>query len=298
MFRKKFTLMLVPGARGILKQINIPAPIVYGVAIAALMLLTGTLLMSAKYVTNLVAKGELERLKAENQSLRSRFEEVQLSLTDLEDRYEMLADKEIMIRAIFGLPDIDAQERGLGVGGPTSPVVSSFSDAEETAYRTERDLDRLLRLSHFELQKLSEVEEQLIEYKDKLRHTPSIWPASGWVTTEYQMREDPFTGVRRMHAAMDISNRRGTTIVAPADGKVSQVTWETGLGNIVLIDHGYGIKSKYGHLLEATVRAGQRVERGQPIARMGNTGNSTGPHLHYMVFRNGKPVNPREYILN
>lgn len=290
--------MLIPGSKGILKQANVPAPLVYGAVVVVLMLLVVSVVLSTQYVSDKVSRAELEKLRAENLELKNKFEQVRWTLTEFENRYQDLAQKEILIRTTFDLPEIDPQERQLGIGGPVPKAVNDMSPARKAAYVTERQVDRLLRLSEFELDKYQEVEEKLEDMKDRLRHTPSIWPTKGWVTTAYQMRNDPFTGYRRMHAAIDISNRTGTPICATADGRVVQVGRLGGLGNVVVIDHGYGFKTRYGHLKKALVKKGQRVSRGDQIALMGNTGHSTGPHLHYEVIRNGKKLNPADYILN
>jgi murein DD-endopeptidase MepM/ murein hydrolase activator NlpD len=101
-----------------------------------------------------------------------------------------------------------------------------------------------------------------------------------------------------MHKGLDIANRAGTSVVAPADGIVVLTGADTGLGKMVSISHGYGIKTSFGHLSEIFVKPGQKIKRGAEIGRMGNTGRSTGPHLHYEVSLNGVSVNPAKYILN
>jgi murein DD-endopeptidase MepM/ murein hydrolase activator NlpD len=131
-----------------------------------------------------------------------------------------------------------------------------------------------------------------------LASTPSIWPVRGWVTSGFGKRLSPFTGRKNLHTGIDIATRHGTVVVAPADGVVTRVTTKYDMGKLVEIDHGYGILTRYGHNSEILVRPGQRVRRGQPIARVGNTGRSTGPHLHYEVRLNGVPVNPMRYIVD
>ena len=173
-----------------------------------------------------------------------------------------------------------------------------MSYAHREAVETENDLDRLLRLSSFEIEKYNEVEEALVDLKDRLRHTPSIWPTRGWKTSNFGTREDPFTGYPHMHCGIDVSNRRGTPIVATADGKVVRVGKIGRMGLMVTIDHGFGFVSRYGHLHESLVKVGQRVKRGEQIALMGSSGRVTGCHLHYEVRRNGQALNPMTYILN
>lgn len=133
---------------------------------------------------------------------------------------------------------------------------------------------------------------------DLLASTPSIRPVSGWVTSRFAHRISPFTGRREFHNALDIANREGTPILAPANGKVSFAGRRWLLGNVVEIDHGHGFATLYAHCKTLKKKKGERVTRGETIALMGNTGRSTGPHLHYQIKLNGMPVNPEKYIIN
>ena len=112
------------------------------------------------------------------------------------------------------------------------------------------------------------------------------------------MRLDPYTSERVMHAGMDIAGPHGKEVIAPSDGTVVFAGLEGGYGNVLVIDHGYGIKTRYGHLSAVKVKAGEKVKRGQIIAALGNTGRSTGPHLHYEVRVNGIAQNPRKFLLD
>jgi len=144
--------------------------------------------------------------------------------------------------------------------------------------------------------------EDLIKHLEKkknlLASTPSIRPVDGWITSKFGYRKSPFTGKRTFHSGLDISNKTGTKIIATANGKVSYAAPKRNFGNLVIIDHGYGRVTKYGHLEKILVKPGQRVKRGEVIALLGNTGKSTGPHVHYEVRINGVPTNPLKYILN
>lgn len=150
---------------------------------------------------------------------------------------------------------------------------------------------------------LEEVEQQTLvgflrANKDTLLSTPSIWPTQGFLTSGFGWRRSPFSGGGRMHKGLDISNRVGTPVWAPARGTVTFVGADGGYGTCVMIDHGNNIVTRYAHLQKALVREGQYVQRGDVIAALGNTGRSTGPHLHYEVIVGGIPVNPMRYILN
>jgi len=130
-----------------------------------------------------------------------------------------------------------------------------------------------------------------------LASAPSIWPVRGWVTSDYSVRLDPYTGERVMHEGLDIATAMGTPVRAPADGTVVFSGLEGGYGHVLVLDHGYGLKTRYGHLLRIDVKVGQKVRRSDVVAAVGNSGRSTGPHLHYEVRVNGVADNPRKFIL-
>ena len=298
MWNKKYTLVLIPNARGILKQFSIPVTAVY-ISVAVLFLFViASFYFSAHFFTNKVTERELEKIRSENIKLSGKFEQMRWTLAEVETRYDKLIEKEILLRTVFDLPEIDLQERELGIGGPVSPTLATKSGTEKVAYETEVNLDYLLRLSRFELEKYNEVESSLHLMKDRLDHTPSIWTSKGWLSRGFGMKYDPFTGYKRMHNGIDIANHRGTPIIAAAAGKVISVRSAGGMGKMIIVDHGYGFKTKYGHLSKYKVKVGQFVKRGEIIALMGSTGYSTGPHLHYEVIRNGKSLNPMNFILN
>ena len=139
--------------------------------------------------------------------------------------------------------------------------------------------------------------DQIRDKADQLASTPSIWPAHGWLTSLYGYRISPFTGLREFHAGIDISAEPGAEIVAPARGRVVSAGPMGAFGNAVVLDHGHGIRTTFGHAKALLVQPGQRVERGQRIALVGSTGRSTGPHVHYAVERNGRFTNPIDYIV-
>lgn len=290
--------MLIPNSMGILKQLNIPVALIYFGAFAILLLVVGSLFLSAEFFSAKVDQAELEQLRAENQRLQEKYEQLRWNLVEVNDRYSELVQKEIKIRTIFDLPEIDEEERMLGIGGPSAQNLAVASEFEKDAVATEVEVDRILRLSRFELEKYSEIEESLHKVKERLNHTPSIWPTKGWVSRGFGMKYDPFTGYKQMHRGIDIANRTGTPIIATADGKVIQTRNDSMMGKYIVVDHGYGFRTRYGHLSQIKVKVGEKVKRGDVLALMGSTGYSTGPHLHYEVIRNGKFLSPPQYILN
>jgi murein DD-endopeptidase MepM/ murein hydrolase activator NlpD len=210
-----------------------------------------------------------------------------------------------------GVPiDLDGTESMNGQGGDVTPIpLSSMTD--EQAYsrglttsgaRYVLGLDgRAVALGvHAEGRgdSLEQLLEQLEDKRVKLASMPSIWPARGWLTSRFGPRVSPFTGRTQQHSGLDIASRRGTPIISPAEGRVSYVGRKGPLGNALVINHGFGVKTFYGHTEKIFVKPGQKVERGDQIASIGSSGRSTGPHLHYVVEVAGKPRNPLNYIFD
>lgn len=180
-------------------------------------------------------------------------------------------------------------ERDLSSGG--SDVGAVFSDLDEKAIHLTDHADT-------RAESLESLMGQLEKKREKLISMPSIWPAKGWLTSRFGTRVSPFTGRRQKHNGIDIAAASGTSVYAPARGRVTFAGRKGPLGNSLVIDHGFGVKTIYGHNKELHVSAGETVERGQEIAAIGSTGRSTGPHLHYVVEVGGKSRNPLDYIFD
>lgn len=144
---------------------------------------------------------------------------------------------------------------------------------------------------------IHEIDTFLLDRKSFLKSTPTLMPVTGWVTSYYGPRISPISEKLRMHEGIDIGARSGSWIVAPADGVITFAGAKAGFGNFISIDHGYGIETAYAHAKTIHVKSGQKITRGNRLAKVGNTGYSTGPHLHYEVRVNGTPVDPLFYIL-
>ncbi len=137
----------------------------------------------------------------------------------------------------------------------------------------------------------------LVEKADELRHTPSIWPVNGIFVSDFGARVDPFTGAIRYHKGIDITAATGTSISAPADGTVTFCGWSGGWGLNLVVKHSDAISTRYAHCSAIDVAVGQSVQRGDLIARVGSTGRSVGPHVHYEVLRNGIQIDPEDFII-
>ncbi len=177
-------------------------------------------------------------------------------------------------------------------------------DEERESDSLKRDFDKLNQafssvLQHaqgveLDIQALSSV---LVDQHDYLESMPTLKPTSGWYTSGFGVRNSPFTGHSTMHEGLDIANNIGSPINAPAAGIVTYAGARPGYGNLITVDHGYGLQTQYGHVSRSYVHVGQKVKRGDRLGAVGNVGRSTGPHLHYEVRVNGIPVDPYYYIL-
>lgn len=143
------------------------------------------------------------------------------------------------------------------------------------------------------IKELIKLQEDKLSY---LASTPSLWPVKGWVTSDFGYRRSPFTFARDFHPGIDVAAQWGTPIVAAADGVVTFANYRGGLGKVVMLDHGFGVKTVYGHTSTLLVKEGQKVTKGMKLALVGSTGHSTGPHLHYEIRVDGVPVDPMKYI--
>jgi len=245
---------------------------------------------------------ELNQLRQETQEQKSKIHFFSSKIEDLEGQLSKLKDFDKKIRVIANLEKGQEATSFMGMGGPSPSDVREKLKAEKDekglVQQMGTDIERLKSEAVSREESLSELEKLLQTKKDALVSTPSIWPAQGWVTSGFGFRTNPFTGLTQMHEGIDISNRTGTLITAPADGIISDIGSDWAHGKILVISHGFGMISRYSHLNKVLVRVGQKVKRGDNIAEVGMSGKTTGPHLHYEIRLNGIPVNPMRYILN
>ncbi|MEO0078817.1 MAG: M23 family metallopeptidase [candidate division WOR-3 bacterium] len=236
-------------------------------------------------VSRLTGSDELTRLARENASLRARLDYYAAAVDTFQQFIAATEQMDNRFRAAMNLSLIPSDIRLLGIGGKQPPA-------------PEPRVDNLLRRVRFEQQSLAEIAAAVRQQEARLKNTPSIWPVPGWVTSGFGFRCDPFTGRRTMHEGIDIVAPTGSMVVASADGRVVYAGWKSGWGRVVEIDHGFGVRTFYGHCRSLKVNVGDRVTRGQMIATVGSSGRATGVHLHYGVMVNGCWVNPRNYIVS
>lgn len=229
---------------------------------------------------------ELKKFEREREELNSKISLLEKSVIDTESMASKLA----------GLVGSERMPLEKGVG-PLSLESFNVQKKTETLEATNGRLDQLdeknLSLQE-KLDDLLKIQEDKLTYHGS---TPSIWPVKGWVTSDFGSRISPFSLVRDFHQGLDIAAQWGTPIVAPADGVVTFAGYRGGYGKMVIIDHGFGVVTKFGHTSEILVKEGDKVAKGSKLAKVGSTGHSTGPHLHYEVHVDGVAVDPMKYIL-
>jgi murein DD-endopeptidase MepM/ murein hydrolase activator NlpD len=223
-------------------------------------------------------------------------------INKLKSKLVTLNNFENKVRVIANLDMENEQESLFGVGGSVPEDLATDVDLTKRQTGLLREMheqvDNLNMATSNQKTGFSSLLEALEGQRNLLACTPAIRPVKGWMTSRFGYRNSPFTGHRELHKGLDIANREGTQVIAPADGVVKYVGRKGLLGKTMDIDHGHGMVTRYGHLKEILKKRGESVARGDIIAEMGNTGRSTGPHLHYEVHLNGVPVNPVKYILN
>ena len=272
-----------------------------------LFLLVAALACLNVYLWDFYAKSHvLEKQLLEAQRLVHNSESQLLSLTGklqiLESDLYRVQQFDSKLRVIMNIDD-SASTQGDDEATPTesaqlnNPVFLS-QHRELFTRRLHTLIDELSSSVHLEEIQQQTLVSFLRENKDALLSTPSIWPVKGYLTSSFGYRSSPFTGRSSLHKGIDVSNRIGTPIWAPARGAVTFSGHDGAYGICIVIDHGNNIVTRYAHMSKALVSVGQYVQRGDVIGHIGNTGRSTGPHLHYEVIVNGAHVNPMRYIMN
>ncbi len=221
------------------------------------------------------------------------------SLAQIDEIYMYISELKLLEKKLRIIADIEGGNNTalLGTGG-TGEETESAEEKVLLASKLERELSMLKN----ELINTKKDYEQILpileEKSNYMRSLPILWPVRGWVTSEFGFRWTPTLETHRFHQGIDIATRTGTPVIAPADGIITFAGWEGTYGKTVLIDHGYGIVTRYAHLSEIYVNAGDRIKRWEAIGTVGDTGITTGPHLHYEIIINGAPVNPRDYLVD
>ncbi len=295
-----FTVIVVSDHSQAVRKFRVPRRWLQNLGWTAVVVGVFALLTGGHYVSLLGASSENSALKEENAQLRSQVLLVQEKVAHISATLDRVERFDAKLRtAVTTLQD---PERNLAIGPVGAPEPDAVPAgpapaAEQNVSGLPGRLGSLESEAARQEQSLRELQEYFDDQRSLLASTPSIWPARGWVTSDFGTRLDPYSADRQMHEGLDVATPHGQPVQSPSDGVVVFNGVEGGYGKVLVIDHGYGVKTRYGHLSETFVRLGDRVKRGEKVAAVGNTGKSTGPHLHYEVRVNGIPENPRKFIL-
>jgi murein DD-endopeptidase MepM/ murein hydrolase activator NlpD len=301
MAKRRWTVVFVPHGSEPSKIIEVSYGLIKTTICGAALGLAAALLVGYATMAHTADLSRTARLQDENSRLAQEIGELHGRLSTLSDTLARISQRDARIRVLANLEPIDPQVQAAGIGGPTLAARPGLLNAGPVVRRSEEirvDLNALIRRANLMASSFEEAKDSLASHSQRLAATPSIMPTQGWLTSAFSsMREHPILHIARPHEGIDVTAPMGSPIEAPAAGVVTEAGWESGYGNTVTIDHGYGIVTKFAHASKLLVRAGQRVQRGQRIALVGNTGLATGPHLHYEVHVNGRPVDPLKYVL-
>jgi murein DD-endopeptidase MepM/ murein hydrolase activator NlpD len=323
-----YTLIWVQDTKSRPKQILIPKKRVKQAAVALAMATLVGFVAVWDYWRLRADNGELAGLRIEAIEQREQITLFKERLVQVDDQLTRVTDLERKVRIIANLPGAagiggeDVVEIGLqtadgaaipigvpidrtGIETPNGQGGGTPFDSDESLSTGDIDFSALDEKAvdltggvEVRADSLEDLLSELDTKREKLVSMPSIWPAKGWLTSRFGSRISPFTGRRHNHSGIDIAAASGTSVYAPARGRVTFAGRKGPLGNSLVIDHGFGVKTIYGHNKELHVSAGDTVERGQEIAAIGSTGRSTGPHLHYVIEVNGKKRDPLDYIFD
>jgi murein DD-endopeptidase MepM/ murein hydrolase activator NlpD len=309
MRKKHYTLLVIDDSGSRVRETLISKRTFATLALLSIMVVLTIAAGTYRYVRldqSIAANNRLrEQVLQQQTSIEDQHKQIQAfarTINELKANLVTLNGFEKKVRMLANLDHKGDQASLLSVGG-------GMPEDLDTNLPLNKDHNRLMRQMHEQIEQVNQAsvvqrksfETLIASLKNKvdvLAATPSLRPAAGWISSDFGYRVSPFTGQREFHKGLDIVNREGTPIIAPADGVVTYADQQWLMGKMITIDHGFGIMTRYGHLKKILIKVGDKVKRGEVIALMGNTGRSTGPHLHYQVRINGVPVNPEQYMLD
>jgi len=279
--KRFYTFVFAPTAKSPLRKINIPHNVLYvilGFAVVGLLTVSYGAYRLAEHA---VVVAKLNLMQQQVRDLREKNQEAENQKGLLLGRLAALDTTQRKLAVASGITrQADISKNVIGQGGPTTGT--SMSDIERVTAALENEL--------------RQIKDVVDKSEVKLSSTPSGWPVLGYITDGFGIRRNPFGGGSENHAGLDIATNHGTAIQATADGIVIVAGMSGGYGNLVVIDHGYGITSRYGHMSRIDVQVGQRITRGKQIGAVGSTGRSTAPHCHYEIRLHDRPINPLSYL--
>ena len=304
MGNRRWTVMLVPHSSGHTRSLSVSVTLVKLVAGVATVVAATLLAATYGVVSRSVDLARSQRLERANQALSSEVVLLGQRLGTLTDTLAVITRRDEEVRLVAGLDRLSPEVEQAGIGGPSGAwpdrerLLTEAGVVGREALGVHVDVDALIRRANVLATSFSEAADSLSAHVQQMRATPSIMPTTGFLTSRFSaIRYHPILHEDRPHEGIDVTAAFGTPIVAPAAGRVTKVGWENGYGLMVQLDHGYGLQTKYAHMSRTAVQVGQLVKRGDRLGYVGSTGLSTGPHLHYEVIVNGRPVDPLQYVL-
>jgi murein DD-endopeptidase MepM/ murein hydrolase activator NlpD len=294
MMKRSFTILVVPHTGEQFRKLRLTSGGLRTLTVSVALVLVAALFLAAHYLAFYRELGELRELRVNNSELKRQNLDYELSVEHLNERVSSLQD---FVRKLSVMAGLDSRVEGDVDGGVGGPHDLDYTTTSGAFAEVKGELERM-RGELADLEEKSRVLERFYEQNNlMLASTPSIWPVRGYFSSSFGMRNDPFTGEREMHYGIDISTVTGRPVVASADGIVLYASGRGTYGNIVVIDHKFGVMTRYAHLSGFNTRAGRQVKRGDVVGFVGTTGRSRAPHLHYEVWVQDRPVAPLDYIL-
>jgi murein DD-endopeptidase MepM/ murein hydrolase activator NlpD len=327
-----YTVVIFRGSTAKPLRFSFPRQFVRKILILAAIVLAADILVISHYVVRTGEVWELSAFRSEALSARQQTAAFSTAVDDLKKRLTSMKEVNQRLRVMLGIEMPKTGDQLNGRGGEETPLpegstvnspdklirggavlqpASAVDGLNELNTSKPTDLDEqelvaAVRDGIVWLAKEADVQEQTLQElalaaeqkSSRWAATPSIWPVKGWVTSGFGPRVSPFTEKPAWHDGLDIGAAANAPVQAPAQGRVTSVGFDSKLGNVVKLDHGFGIETLYGHLAKALVKEGQRVKRGDVVGLVGSSGLATGPHLHYMVKVNGQTFDPSKYILD
>jgi len=305
MFRKRYYILFVARDEdGRVRKISLPIQYMYGFVAAALVGTFTIVGLAGSYTRMLLKTESFNQVRQERETLRKNYQQMAAVAHERDIQVASLGALASEVSAIYGLKQnkmSGKQSAAAAAAAPTPNSLALTDDVNQQQVKLSLDQFYALRSQALSGRVSRALEGGLTPGSGltdwtQIADAPSLWPVEGVVTSSFGERQDPFNGEGAFHAGLDISAPSGTVVRATGDGLVDSAEVTNGYGREVIIDHGHGVRTVYGHLSGMIVLAGQHVVRGQIIGYVGQTGRSTGPHLHYEVRINNTPVNPHKYL--
>ncbi|SEA55041.1 Murein DD-endopeptidase MepM and murein hydrolase activator NlpD, contain LysM domain [Desulfuromusa kysingii] len=286
---RRFSLIIIPEENRKVSSLRLHSGMVKAAICGCCLSVGFSVFFAYQYFNFNMDYAELQQLRLSNIEQQQTLLSLTADLNNVQQQMNDLAESEARVRQLAALEALP-EDVPVAIGG-----IQEF-DPMEDVDAIQRQINKLQVAIELRRQSQEGVRNLLNDQVSLSRATPKGWPTKGWLTSYFGMRKSPFSGRQVMHEGLDIAANTGTPVVATADGIVSRVRYSRDYGKMVVIDHGYGYRTIFAHNSKVLVKAGQRVKRGDMISQVGNTGRSTGSHLHYELRLNGVPIDPRKTL--